>query len=148
VRAPISGRLGDVLPFHAGAYVAEGQHLASIVPNTDLIIVGDFRPSITLGRIKAGQQGRLRLDGFPWAEYGTILATVTRVGGEVRNNLVRVELRLDDVPDTGIVMQHGLPGALEVAVEETSPATLVLRSAGLMLSRPTDRPTAIADARQ
>lgn len=146
IKAPISGRLGDVLPFHIGAYVAEGQHLATIVPESGLIAVGDFRPSAALGRIKPGQRARLRLDGFPWAEYGTIPATVTGVGGEVRNNAVRVELRLGTITSAGISLQHGLPGLLEVAVEEASPAELALRSAGLILSGSGDRPTRIAEA--
>ncbi len=146
IKAPVAGRLGDVLPFHTGAYVAQGQHLATIVPESDLIAVGDFRPSAALGRIKPGQRARLRLDGFPWAEYGTLETTVTGVGGEVRNNRVRVELRLDTVPETGIVMQHGLPGLLEVAVEDASPAELTLRSVGLMLSGNGKKPVKIAEA--
>ncbi len=56
VRAPISGRIGDVVPLHAGAYVAEGQRLATIVPNGDLIIVADFSPSLTLGRVQRGPE--------------------------------------------------------------------------------------------
>ncbi len=68
LRAPISGRLGDVVPVRPGAFVTQGQQLATIVPAGDLIVVADFRPSLTLGRVRAGQRGRLRLDGFPWTQ--------------------------------------------------------------------------------
>ncbi len=134
VRAPITGRVGDAVPLPAGAYVAEGQQLATIVPKGDLIIVSDFSPSLTLGRVKAGQKGRLRLDGFPWAQYGTVTATVSRVASEIRDGLVRVELTLDADAPSGVAVQHGLPGSIEVSVEETSPANLVLRAAGLLFS--------------
>src|SRR5262245_44160343 len=70
VRAPIPGRIGDVVPMHAGAYVAEGHRLATVVPTGDLIIVADFVPSLTVGRIRPGQRAELRLDAFPWAQFG------------------------------------------------------------------------------
>ncbi|MBX9758724.1 MAG: HlyD family efflux transporter periplasmic adaptor subunit [Beijerinckiaceae bacterium] len=134
IRAPISGRLADVAAFRVGSYVAEGQRLATVLPADDLMIVAEFAPSVALGRIRPLQRARLRLDGFPWAQYGTVGATVESIAGEVRDGLVRVELRVDHVPNSGIVLQHGLPGALEVVVEEATPATLVLRSAGVLLA--------------
>ena len=137
VRAPIAGAVGDAVPLHPGAYVAEGQRLATIVPAGDLIIAAEFSPSLSLGRLQQGQKGRLRLDGFPWAQFGTVPATVNRVASEVRDNLVRVEFTLDEAPVNAAVMQHGLPGSIEVSVEQVSPATLVLRAAGLLLSAPT-----------
>jgi membrane fusion protein (multidrug efflux system) len=148
VRAPISGRTGDVVPLHAGAYVNEGQRLATIVPEGELIVVADFSPSLTLGRVRAGQKGRLRLDGFPWAQYGTAQATVSRVASEIRDNLVRVELVLDAASSSNVFMQHGLPGSIEVSVEETSPASLILRSAGLLLSTPTRGSNTVAEPAQ
>jgi len=136
VRAPISGKVGDAVPLAAGAYVAEGKQLATVVPNGELMVIADFSPSLTLGRVRPGQKARMRLDGFPWAQFGTVSATVNRVASEIRDNLVRVEFTLDAAPPNGILMQHGLPGSIEVSVEEASPGALVLRTAGLLLSRP------------
>jgi membrane fusion protein, adhesin transport system len=134
VRAPIAGRVGDVVPLPPGAYVAEGQRLATIVPAGELIIVADFSPAQTLGRVRPGQPARLRLDAFPWTEYGTVPAVVSRVATEVRDNLVRVEFALDPVAAKSGIVQHGLLGSVEVSVEQASPAVLVLRAAGLLLS--------------
>lgn len=136
VRAPISGRIGDVVPLHAGAYVSEGQRLSTIVPAGDLMIVAEFTPSFTLGRVRPGQPGRLRLDGFPWAQFGTISATVSRVASEIRDNTVRVELTLDPDASSSPLVQHGLPGSVEVSVERESPATLLMRAAGFLLAGP------------
>jgi multidrug resistance efflux pump len=143
VRAPISGKIGDVVPLPPGAYVAEGQRLATLVPSGDLIIVADFAPSLTLGRVRPGQQAELRLDGFPWAQFGTVAAHVTRVASEIRDNFVRVEFAIDERPTNGIILQHGLPGSIEVNVEQASPGALVLRAAGLLLSSPTRDPATI-----
>ena len=134
LRAPISGRLADIGPSRVGSYVAEGQKLATILPPGDLIIVAEFPPSVALGRIQRGQQARMRLDGFPWAQYGTLSAAVTNVAGEIRDGLVRVELSVEGKPGEGMLLQHGLPGSLEVTVEEASPFRLLLRSAGVVLA--------------
>ncbi len=134
IRAPISGRVGDVVPVHAGSYVAEGQKLATIVPDGDLIVVADFDPRLAFGRIHAGQRARVRLDGFPWAQYGTVPAEVTRVASEIRDDAVRVELTVARDASNAVPMQHGLTGSVEVGVEQASPAVLVLRAAGLLLT--------------
>jgi hypothetical protein len=72
----------------------------------------------------------LRLDGFPWTEYGSISATVTHVGSEVRDGRIRVELAVNTNSVNRIPMQHGLPGTVHVQVERISPASLVLRVVG------------------
>ena len=136
LRAPVSGRIGDAVPLYAGAYVTEGQRLASVVPPGELMIVADFTPSSAMGRVRPGQHGRMRLDGFPWAQYGTIDATVRRVATEIRDNLVRVEFQPASPGAPTPLMQHGLPGSIEVAIEKTAPAALVLRAAGLWRAAP------------
>lgn len=145
IRAPVRGRLGEVVPLRAGGYVAAGQRLATVVPYGDMIVVADFTPSLTLGRVHPGQVAHLRLDSFPWAQYGTVAARVTHVASEVRDNLVRVEFAISEVPDTGIVLQHGLPGSIDVTVEASTPARLALRSAGILLDIPDHADTALAE---
>jgi membrane fusion protein (multidrug efflux system) len=76
----------------------------------------------------------MRLDGFPWAQYGSIDATVSRVATEIRDGAVRVEFTPAATGNPADIMQHGVPGVIEVAVERAAPAALVLRAAGLLLS--------------
>lgn len=129
VRAPVAGSIGEVQPLRPGAHVAEGQKLATIVPpGEQMLVVADFHPGSALGRLHPGQTARLKLDGFPWAQYGSVDARVLRVAGEIRDSLLRVDLQ-GSAPST-LPLQHGLAGVVEVAVEEVSPATLLLRAAG------------------
>lgn len=134
LRAPVAGRVGEVVPMRTGGYVAEGQKLATIVPSGELMILADFNPATALGRVQPGQEARMRLDGFPWSQYGTLTAKVSRVASEIREGLVRVELTVAPTAQARTLMQHGLPGAVEVSVEQISPAILVLRAAGQWLS--------------
>ena len=134
IRAPANGQIGDSAVLQIGAYVAVGDKLGSVVPQSELKIVADFPPAAVVGRIQPGQTGQMRLDGFPWAQFGSLPARVSHVGSEIRDNLVRVEFIPQPGPHSKIVLQHGLPGSIEVSIERLSPALLVLRKSGQWLS--------------
>jgi multidrug resistance efflux pump len=134
IRAPVAGRLGEVATLQVGTWVREGARLGAVVPPGTLKVMADFLPSAAIGRIQAGQPARLRLEGFPWTQYGAISATVASVASEVRDGRVRVELALRPNLASPIPLQHGLPGTVEVEVDRVSPAILVLRTAGQLLA--------------
>ncbi len=152
VRAGVAGELAEVAPVTVGSVLREGEKVGSIVPTGDLRIVAEFPPPRALGRIQPGQAARLRLDGFPWAQHGMVSARVARIGSEVRDGRVRVELDVLPGPATeAIPMQHGLPGRVEIEVERAAPMTLLLRAAGKALDDPrsegeTTAPTPSADS--
>jgi multidrug resistance efflux pump len=134
VRAPASGRLGEISELRVGGVVREGEKLGAVLPAGTIRAVAEFLPSSALGRIRSGQRARLRLEGFPWTEYGGVSATVSNVAGEPRSGRVRVELEINSDPASAIPLQHGLPGTVEVEVERVSPAVLLLRAAGRRLT--------------
>jgi len=136
IRAPVAGRLGEVTTLRVGAIVGVGTRLGAVVPPGMLKIMADFLPPAALGRIQPGQPARLRLEGFPWTQYGIVSATVASVANEVRNGQVRVELTVHPDAAPLIPLQHGLPGTIEIAVDHVSPATLVLRTAGRLVTVP------------
>jgi membrane fusion protein (multidrug efflux system) len=142
IRAPAAGRIGEATALYSGAYVTEGQRLLSVVPPGELSIMGDFDPGSAMGRVHPGQHATMRLEGFPWAQYGSINATVSRVGTEIRDGAVQVEFTPASTGNPTAIMQHGVPGVIEVAVERATPASLVLRAAGLVLSRTVRRAAA------
>jgi len=136
IRATVAGRLGEVAPLRTGAYVTEGQRLGAIVPQGRLAVVAEFPAAAAIGRIRRGQPAQLRLQGYPWAQFGSITARVASVASEIRDGTVRVELEVSAAPQSAIPMQHGLPGAVEVEVERIAPFALVMRNAGKMLTEP------------
>ena len=137
IRAPAAGRLGEVAPLQAGAFVEEGDRLAAVVPTGRIRAVAEFASADAVGRLHPGQPARLRLTGFPSTRYGSIPAIVARVGSEAREGHIRVELDVTLDDGSELPLEHGLPGTVEVEVERLSPAALVLRSAGKLLDRPT-----------
>lgn len=137
IRAPVSGVVAEVQTIRDGAVLEEGDKLGSIVPDDErLHVVAEFPAADALGRIHSGQMAVLRLDGFPWAEFGTVSAQVLRVAQEVRQGTVRVELAL--VPGqqhAGLILAHGMPGQVEIQIERLSPWALMTRTAGQWLTR-------------
>jgi membrane fusion protein (multidrug efflux system) len=133
VRAPISGTIAEVAPLKVGTVVSAGDRICTIVPDGLLKVVASFAPSVALGRVREGQPARVRLEGFPWTQYGAAAARVSNVAGEIRDGSVRVELTLT-TRDSPIPFQHGLPAEVDVEVDRLSPMVMVLRAAGARLS--------------
>jgi membrane fusion protein (multidrug efflux system) len=142
IRAPVAGRLAEAADLRSGAVVREGDRLAAILPPGALKAVAHFLPPGALGRLQPGQPARLRLTGFPWTQYGSVVATVASVANETRDGRIRVELSLTPDPASSIPLQHGLPGSVEVEVARVSPATLVLHAVGKRLGGLPGAPTA------
>ncbi|HEX5268930.1 MAG TPA: HlyD family efflux transporter periplasmic adaptor subunit [Gemmataceae bacterium] len=145
VRAPIDGRIAAVRDVRPGSVVEVAEALGSVVPEGGPRVVALF-PARAVGRLRPGQAARLRLDGFPWTEYGSLAATVTEVGPEPSRAEVRVELTLAPADNARLPVEHGVTGSAEVAVEEVSPAGLVLRAAGEWLTRAPAAPPPAAGA--
>jgi membrane fusion protein, adhesin transport system len=142
ILASSDGLLGETADIRPGSFVQVGTRLATIVPTGDLRIVAVFPPAAAIGRVRPGQIANLRLAGFPWAQYGTVEATVLRVGSEVRNNTVRVEFSLDGAGRSSVPLQHGLPGEVAVTIAEISPWHLIVRSAVQFIHPPRAVPPA------
>jgi multidrug resistance efflux pump len=130
VRATVSGRLAECAALRPGSHINEGDKLGVILPSGKLQVIAEFQPAAALGRLHPSQPASLRLQGFPWAQYGAVPTRVARVADEIRDGKVRVELSVDSGFPSRIPPQHGLPGSVEVEVEQVSPAKLVLRSVG------------------
>lgn len=135
LRAPVPGTVAEAAELRPGAYVAAGQTLGVVVPDGPLVAVARLPPA-ALGRVLQGQPARLRLDGFPAVQYGSLAARVARVSGELRDGTLRVELTLEAPDRSRVPLRHGLPAEVEIEVELLSPAALLLRLAGAALEAP------------
>jgi len=135
LRAPVAGRVGQLAEINPGSMVTAGQRLATVVPEGRPRAVAFFPAAEASGRIRPGQRARLRLTGFPALQYGSLEATVRRVGSDTGDAGVRVELDLVGEPPAAIPVEHGLPGSAEVEIDRASPAALLLYTAGRAVDR-------------
>lgn len=144
IRASVSGRVGELSNLRVGTIIHSGDRLGAIIPQGELKAVGYFPPDTALGRIRAGQSAEMRLQGFPWTEYGSIKMSVSSVSNEARDGRIRVEFKLTESFNRMIPLEHGLPGSIEVDVDRVSPAMLVLRTVG----KGTESPKAASNSNQ
>jgi membrane fusion protein (multidrug efflux system) len=133
ILAPAAGRIGELARLEAGAVVQPGEHLGTLVPDARLRVLGGFLPAAAIGRVRPGQPAEVRLDAFPWAEFGVLPARVERVSSELRQGRIWVELAIEESAVRRIPLQHGLSGSVLVETERLSPAALLLRSLGKAL---------------
>lgn len=139
VRATVGGVIGDLGRIDPSNRIGEGAYLLSIVPKSGAIRASArFSASTATGRLTPGQRARLRLDGFPWTQWGAVEAQVRQVATEPRDGTIEVIFDID-CNSTEIPVQHGQLGTIDVEVERLSPARLVLQAAAWPLHREPDR---------
>jgi membrane fusion protein (multidrug efflux system) len=141
VHALSEGTLADVIPCVPGLSVTPSQVLGTLLPHANLHVVSFFRPEDAVGRVRHGQVARLRVDNFPWTQYGTVDAAVEQVGSESRDGLVRAELNITRT-NPAIPLASGMTGSAEVEVERISPWHLLLRMSGQRTAKPVKVPPA------
>lgn len=129
LRAAVSGTVADLAPSPEGTTLEAGQKVAVIVPAGGSRIVARFTPAEAVGRVRPGQEALLRLDAFPWTEYGVLAGRVEQVAYEPQEGLIRTELTLVR-RNEAIPLGHGMTGSVEVEIEEVAPFRLLLRAAG------------------
>ncbi len=128
IHAPISGRIGETTELQVGGVVKPGDKLATIVPSGEVRIVANFAVGRALGRIRSGQPASMRLDAYPWTQFGILAAQVGNVASEPRDGKFRVECSVQPQQNPTFLLQHGLTGAIEIEVDRVSPASLVLQT--------------------
>lgn len=101
--------------------------------SSDGVVVAAF-PSATQTRLKSGQAVQLRFtDASP---SDTVPATVADIDPTVTNNQIQVTIYADMDSPNAAALQNGRTGQATVAVEQTSPARLVLRATGYGVDTP------------
>ncbi|MGZ8406832.1 MAG: HlyD family efflux transporter periplasmic adaptor subunit [Caulobacteraceae bacterium] len=78
VTAPSAGRLGAVQAV-AGSSVRQGEELAAIVPENDVLGAALFVPSRAAGLIRPGQMVMIRYDAFPYERFGLQKGVIVRI---------------------------------------------------------------------
>ena len=101
VRAPIGGTIFDLAPDNDRYVTRVAEPLMKIVPKGKLggeVNIGNK----DIGFIKQGQKVKVRIDSFPYTEYGEIKGVIENVGADalppnelIRNYHFPVNIKLD-----------------------------------------------------
>ncbi|MBM5800285.1 MAG: HlyD family efflux transporter periplasmic adaptor subunit [Cyanobacteria bacterium K_DeepCast_35m_m2_023] len=80
LRAPLDGVVFDLVPSSSGYAASANETLLKLVPGGKLE-AKVFFSNREVGFVKAGQQAQVRVDAFPFTQFGSIPATIKAVSG-------------------------------------------------------------------
>lgn len=79
IRAPVDGTVQQLVVYTVGGVVQPAQPLMMIVPDDADIAVEAMIPNRDVGFIREGQPVRVKLEAFPFTEYGFVEGTVETI---------------------------------------------------------------------
>jgi multidrug resistance efflux pump len=79
LRMPVSGTIVELKASNPGELLAAGAVVATIVPEAVPLSVDVNVPNKDIGLIKPGTPARVKVDAYPFQQYGTVPARVARV---------------------------------------------------------------------
>ena len=84
IKAPVTGLVFDLKPSSPG-YVVSGnvpEPVLKIVP-TDYLVARIFITNQDIGFVRVGQKVQVRVDAFPYNEFGDVKGSISKIGSDV-----------------------------------------------------------------
>ncbi len=97
--APIDGKISLIRFWSPQQFINENEELLTIVPtnNSGKIIGKALLPLERSGKVKPSMLANIRLDGYPYQEFGSIETTVKNISSVPQGDAYQIEL---EVPET------------------------------------------------
>lgn len=82
LKSPVQGRVFDLVPASPGYAATLGETLLKIVPDGD-IEAKIFLSNLDIGFVKQGMSAEVRIDAYPFTQFGSVNGTLKTIGEEV-----------------------------------------------------------------
>lgn len=98
--APVSGIVSALTIANIGEVIQTGQTLAEIAPSTAPLILSALLPNEKAGLVEAGMPVNIKLDAFPYQDYGIVSGSVLSISPDTSSHeqmgmVYQVEVMLD-----------------------------------------------------
>ncbi|WP_026969457.1 HlyD family secretion protein [Algoriphagus terrigena] len=121
ITAPMAGRAAILKFTTNNQFVREGTEVIAIVPESQEIYGQLLVPVAGSGKILVGQQVNIKLDNFPYIEYGIVTGRIKEISPIPNENLYTVSV--------------ALPYGLRTSFQKTLPFTQQLSGSGEIITR-------------
>lgn len=75
--SPMDGRVSFVRKWDAGQFISAGESFVTVVPSVERSPVGIVKvPQASFGKVSTGQKVNVRLNGYPYMEYGLLVGEI------------------------------------------------------------------------
>lgn len=129
--APLNGRVQFLRFWYSDQFVQPGDEMFTIVPKQDKIIGQCILPAHGAGKVKIGQEVIIKLDNYPYREFGSIKGKVSNISlttnilktkeqNSINNYLVMVEMpnQLKTNYGSQLEFKFELKGVAEIVTEQ------------------------------
>lgn len=87
IRSPINGKVNFSVFWSVNQNVTIGQRLATVIPERAMQIIGRLSiPSSGYAKVKIGDQVNVKLNSYPFMEYGSLKGTITSLSAVPEND--------------------------------------------------------------
>ncbi len=124
ITAPVGGKLSYLEPLNKNQFVGANDFLFAVVPKNDAYLGIMDIPTKGFGKVKTGQAVQIKLDNYPYQEYGQVNGTVKRISQLANADTYRAEIKLPKGLTTSYNKQLGftpeMKGTAEIITEDLS----------------------------
>ena len=125
LKAPIAGQVSLFDYWTTHQYIKQNDQVLTIIPQAKQTIIAKlFLPIQNSGKLKIGQAVNIKLDSYPYQEYGTLNGTVTSISPMPRNETYAIEVSLPGGLKTSyhkqLAYKEEMQGIADIITEELS----------------------------
>ncbi|PSF31391.1 secretion protein HlyD [Aphanothece hegewaldii CCALA 016] len=100
LKAPVSGVVLSLEDINPGEVIDAGKIVAEVAPNNVPLVLSAVLPNREAGFVKLGMPVQIKLDAYPYQDYGIVAGTVTKVSEDTKpdeklGQVYRVEVQLE-----------------------------------------------------
>lgn len=126
ITSPIEGQLEFLQFWTPNQFINAGTEVFSVIPSGTLNKLEVVVPSSGVGKVKVGQKAIVKLDDYPFKEYGSLDGEVidislTKVNSKEQNlTLVIVKLLTDNISnyDIKLDLKYGMNASVDIITED------------------------------
>jgi multidrug resistance efflux pump len=123
IKAPTEGSLSYFSFWSENQNVKQGDELFTLIPKHQTAIIGKVLLSTQrAGKLRTGQKAIIKLDNFPYAEFGVIEGTVKHISAIPKQNQYAVEIDFSNslITNTGtaITAKNDIQGSVDIVTED------------------------------
>ncbi len=130
--APISGKVSFVHKWDVGQFINAGEHFLTVAPDERQSVIGVVHiPQTSFGKVSTGQKVNVKLEGYPYMEYGMLVGTIghlSSVPEEQSDNQNAPQYTAEIIFENGMRTTYGkelrmiqkMDGSAEIITEERS----------------------------
>jgi multidrug resistance efflux pump len=131
LKAPVDGKVSFSKVWNENQPVSEGDLIMTVIPQEQGPIFGKIRlPMEGAGKVKEGQQVVIKLDNYPYLEFGLLRGTVRTISGAPDESTYLVRVGLQDSLCTTygktIDFHQEMQGQAEIITEQLTLMTRIL----------------------